>query len=260
MVRHATIQGMRIIAIANQKGGVGKTTSALNLGAGLAAMGAAVLLLDLDPQASLTLATVGDCSGRSIAEALGAAQPGQLPMSEIIRELSPGLDLAPADIALSVSELGMVSRLGRESILKKALATVNGYDVCLIDCGPSLGLLTVNALAAAHGAIVPTLPAALDLRGLRLFLDSFEAIRAELNPGLQVLGVLVTQFDQRLNLHREALEALQAGGMPLFDTTIGKSVRAAESSGAGRAISSGTLADQYKQLSEEVYQWLKTAE
>ena len=247
---------MKTITIANQKGGVGKTTTALNLGSGLAEMGKSVLLLDLDPQASLTLATVGDCSGHSIAEVLGGASPGRMQMQSIIRPVSLGLDLAPADIALSVSELGMVSRLGRENLLKRALSTVTSYDVCLIDCGPSLGVLTVNALTAADAAIVPTLPSALDLRGLQLFLDSFEAIRAELNPDLIMLGVLLTQFDRRKNLHREALEALQGSDFPLFSAVIGDSVRAAEASGAGHPITTGNLAVQYKQLSEEVFAWL----
>jgi len=248
---------MNILAISNQKGGVGKTTTALNLGAGLAELGRRVLLIDLDPQASLTLATVGDSSGASMAEVIGGAQPGTLAISQIIKPILQGLDIAPADIALSVSELGMTARLGRESVLIKALANVKGYDICLIDCGPSLGLLAVNALGAADAVIIPTLPAALDLRGLRLFLQSVEQVKAELNQQLEILGVLVCQFDGRYTLHNEALEMLQTAGLPLFDVVIGKSVKAAESAGAGQPVSNGKLAEQYKKLACEVNQWLK---
>ncbi len=248
---------MKILACANQKGGVGKTTTALNLGAGLAAMGRRVLLIDLDPQSSLTLATAGDCSGRSLGEVLGDSKPGSLTINQVIKQLRPGLDLVPGDISLSNSELAITSRLGREWILKRALAGLSGYDVCLVDCGPSLGLLVVNALAAAHGVICPTLPTALDLRGLRLFLQSLGEIRAELNPGLQLLGVVVCQYDSRLRLHQEALDDLSAGGIPIL-ATISKSVQAARAAGEGDPIPAGKLAEQYKQLSEAVDLWLKS--
>ncbi len=247
---------MRNICIANQKGGTGKTTTALNLGAGLAALGRRVLLLDLDPQSSLTQATAGDCAGASLADVLGDTQPGRRALADIIRPISAGLDLAPGDLALSNSELGLVTRMGRETILKKALGKLAGYDVILIDCAPSLGLLVVNALTACDAVITPTLPSALDLRGLALFLGSLEAIKSELNPGLELLGVLVCQFDNRLTLHRAALEDLRAGGLPVLPVIIGKSVQAATSAGAGEPITRGALAGQYNQLAEYVNQWL----
>ena len=246
---------MRILAIANQKGGTGKTTTALNLGANLASQGRRVLLVDLDPQSSLTLATLGECD-KTLADVLGGAQPGNLTMSAIIHHLAPGLDLAPGDLALSTSEMTMAARLGRENVLKKALASVTGYDLVILDCSPSLGLLTVNALTAANAVIAPTLPSALDLRGLKLFLSSLEAVTQELNPGLQLLGVVVCQYDNRLNLHQAALADLEAAGLPVL-AIIGRSVAAAQSAGNGQALTGGKLANQYQDLSNEVIKWLK---
>ena len=250
---------MQTLCIANQKGGVGKTTTALNLGAGLAKKGR-VLLVDLDPQASLTLATVGDCAGRSMAEVIGDTQPGSKGMQEIIQNLSPQLDLAPSDIALSTSELGLITRMGRENVLKRCLSTVaQKYDVCLIDCGPSLGLLVVNALNAANGVMVPTLPAALDLRGLKLFLDSLAAVRQELNPALELVGVLLCQFDSRLKLHQAALADLRGGEIPLLPVVIRKSVKAAESAGNGQPLTgTSQITFEYMQLAEAINQWLSS--
>jgi chromosome partitioning protein len=249
---------MLTISLSNQKGGVAKTTTALNLGFKLTDLGKRILLIDLDPQASLTLATVGDSAGRSMADVLGDTKPGRLSITDVIKSIVTGLDIAPADIALSNSELGFITRMGRESILKKSLNPVmNLYDLCLIDCGPSLGLLVVNALAAADAVIIPTLPTALDLRGLALFLDSLQAIRSDLNPSLELLGVLVCQYNRRLNLHKAALDDLHAGDLPLFDVIIPRGILAAERAGEGKAIESGPLAEQYKRLAEVVNQWLK---
>lgn len=249
---------MRTIAVANQKGGTGKTTTTLNLGAGLAGLGRRVLLVDLDPQSSLTLATLGDSSGHSLAEVLGDTAAGPLRMGDVIQPLGDRLYLAPADIALGVSELGFTTRMGREAILRRVLASIGGYEVCLIDCGPSLGLLTVNALAAADAVICPTLPTALDLRGLALFLASLETIRKELNPRLQLLGALVCQYDNRLTLHRAALDQLKASQIPMLPVIISKSVEAAKTAGAGEPVGRGALAEQYKALANEVERWLKT--
>ena len=246
---------MKIIAIGNQKGGVGKTTTTINLGAGLAAAGLRVLLVDLDPQSSLTLATVGDCEGVSLAEVLTGRPRKRL--SDVIRIISPGLDLVPGDLALSVAETDLM-RSARPLALKTALAAAANYDVILIDCPPSLGALTINALSAAHGVIIPALPGPLDFRGVRLFLDSLGEL-SEANPTLELLGVVLCQYNPRTNLHREALEALQAADVSILGV-IGRSVKAAESAGVGQAVSDGPLVAQYNEILEKVIIWLgKTA-
>jgi len=246
---------MRIISLAIQKGGTGKTTTALNLAYALAELGRRVLLVDIDPQASLTMAVgVENTNGRSLADVLGDSKPGRLAMADIIRPLAHGLDLAPSDLSLSNSELGFTVRMGRETVLKKALANL-AYDYCLIDCGPSLGMLVVNALTACHGVIAPVVPDALGLRGLSLFLQSLESIRAELNPGLEFIGVLVTQYDKRLNLHQAALEDLRAGGVPVLPVIIPKRAELARSAGAGQPVTRADLAEYYKQLAECIEKW-----
>lgn len=247
---------MNILCVANQKGGVGKTTTTVNLGYGLAALGRLVLLVDMDPQASLTLAVGVDAEAGSLADVLGGAHPGRLSMAAIIKPLAPGVDLAPSSLELASCELGLTSRLGREGVLKKALASVEGYDLAILDCGPSLGLLVVNALTAAHGVISPVVCDLLSLRGLKLFIDSMESIKTELNPGLVLLGCLVTQYDRRLTLHRAALAELQAGGVPVLGV-INRSTKAAQTAGRGLPILEGVLFEQYKNLSAEVDLWLK---
>lgn len=254
---------MKTIAIANQKGGTGKSATTHALGAVLASeYQRRVLMADIDPQSSLTEACANiDTSGASLAEVLGGATPGSLSLKKIILEISDNLYLAPADLALAATELGLVSRMGRENVLKKALASMaDTFDVALIDCPPSLSLLTVNALTAADAVLIPTQPQAVDLRGLRLFLSTLDNIRQELNPDLQTLGILPTFFDSRLTHHKEAIGAMERAGLPLMKVRIGRSVRVAEAAASGETVVTyepkNPQAQAYRELAEEINQWL----
>jgi len=256
---------MQTIAIANHKGGVGKTATVHALGVALAERGERVLLVDLDPQSSLTGACgVRDAAGRSLAEVLGGATPGHLGLADVIMELGPNLWLAPGDIALAMSQLGLTSRTGRENVLKRILGPVGAsYDVALLDTAPSLGLLAVNALTAADAVLIPTLPQAADLRGLRLFLDTVALVTEALNPNLETLGILITFFDHRLIHHRQALQAMETGGLPLLKTRIGRSIRVAEAAGVGETVLTfaprNPQAQAYQDLATEVQAWLENA-
>ncbi|MCI0649939.1 MAG: ParA family protein [Chloroflexi bacterium] len=259
---------MRVIAIANHKGGVGKTASTHALGTALGELGQRVLLVDVDPQSSLTAACgVDTAANESLAEVLGGVAPGQLSLPDVLLDVGDGLPihLVPADIALAPNELGMVQRYGRESLLQSALAAVSRtYDVCLIDCPPSLGLLTVNALRAATAVIIPTQPQISDLRGLKLFLDTIVQIRQEINPRLEILGILVTFLDSRLIHHQDALATMRGQGLPVFEVRIGRSVRVAEAAAAGESIviydPSNPQAENYRQLAKEIEKWLKSGQ
>lgn len=254
---------MKIISIANQKGGTGKSATTHALGAVLASeLERRVLMVDIDPQSSLTEASgVGDAEGVSLAEVLGGATPGKTKLKDIIVEVSENLFLAPADLALAATELGLASRMGRENVLKKALATVeSGFDVALIDCPPSLSLLTVNALTAADAVLIPTQPQAVDLRGLSLFLETLQNIRQELNPELETLGILPTFFDRRLTHHRDAIEAMERAELPVMQVKIGRSVRVAEAAASGETVVTfdpkNPQAQAYRELAEAINQWL----
>lgn len=252
---------MYILAITNHKGGVGKSTTATNLGASLADQGKKTLLIDLDPQASLTQALGVDLEDTyNMAGVMGDSKPGTVPMRSVIKRIRERLDLAPASLDLASSEIGLVNRLGRENVLKNTLAPLQGYDIILIDTPPSLSLLTVNALAAADYAIIPTLPQAADLRGLRLIINTIDDIRQAINPGLAIMGVLVTQYDPRLIHHREAIQVLENWDISVFNTRIGKTIRAAESAGVGRPLvdykPNNKRSLEYQELGKEILQCL----
>jgi chromosome partitioning protein len=249
---------VKVLSISNQKGGVGKTTTAINLAYGLAAAGRRILLVDMDPQSSLTMAVGADPQHGSIADVLGGSKTGRLTMGDIIMPLAERLDLAPAALDLAGCELELTQRLGRESVLKKAFSMiVENYDLVILDSGPSLGLLVINAIVAADAIIIPVIPDALGLRGLALFLQSLETIRAELNPGLVIMGCVVCQFDKRTTLHKAALERLKEEKIPVL-AVVKKSVAAARAVGFGKPITSGELRDQYAVLTAEVEKWQKT--
>ncbi len=218
------VAALRTLAIANHKSGVGKTATTHALGALLSERGRRVLMVDLDPQASLTaFCGVESAAGASMAEVMGGALSGIMPLWDILKEVIPGLYLflAPSDLALAASELGLISRMGREEVLKKALATISSdFDLVLIDCPSSLGLLSVNALTAANAVLIPTQPHIPDLRALWFFLATLEQIKHELNRGIEPLGILVTQYDWRLTHHRAAVEAMRAARLPVLSVGL----------------------------------------
>lgn len=250
---------MPTIAIGNLKGGTGKTTTARTLSA-LLSRHMRVLAVDCDPQAALT-AMFGAPAGATLADVLGGAAAGSKRLADVLLSISPSLSLAPAGIELAASEVGMVSRIGRENVLRKALATVAGFDVIMIDCPPALGLLSLNALVAADAVLIPVIPSATDVRALKAYLDTVDNVREELNPALEVAGIVPTMFDSRTTHHTEVIQAMEAAGLPVWPTAIGRSVKVQEASAAGESIveydEDNQRANEYKQLARELETWLK---
>ncbi|MBT3189259.1 MAG: ParA family protein [Anaerolineae bacterium] len=252
---------MNSIAITNQKGGVGKTTTTATLGAILADQGLNVLLVDLDPQASLTQLFTHNAVEKTMADVLGSSQEGTLTLSEVIQPIRDNLSLAPSNIRLSASELGLVSRWGRETLLKGAFSSLVDYDLVLIDCPPSIGLLTANGLVAAQGVIVPSLPAEADLWGVKLLLDTLGRVQSEgLNPDIDVLGILIVQYDGRTNEHKRIVGVVNAEDQPLLGV-IPRSVKVQEAVAAKKPITDyapdSKPAQAYFSVAEKVTVWLK---
>ena len=244
----------RVISFANQKGGVAKTTTTLNLGVAFAEQGLKVLLIDLDPQGNLTMSQGmnPDAIERSMFDVL----VHRLPLQEVIHHAEA--DLAVSSIDLAGAELALSSMIGRERALEKALAVVkDGYNYVLIDTPPSLGLLTINALVASNGVIVPVQCEYLSLRGLVQLENTLSMIRENLNPHVEIEGILPTMYDSRTLHSREAVEILQENfGDLVFDTKIRKTVRYAEAPVKGTSVlkydPSGSAAEAYRELAKEV--------
>ena len=253
-----------VIAIVNQKGGVGKTTTTANLGIGLAQEGKRVLLIDSDPQGSLTIS-------------LGYPQPDQLPvtLSQIMGKLladapiepqegilhhDEGVDLMPANIELSGIEVSLVNAMSREKVLKQYIDSMKrDYDYVLLDCMPSLGMLTINALAAADSVLIPVQAQYLPAKGLEQLLQTISKVRRQINPKLKIDGILLTMVDNRTNYAKEIgglLRDTYGGKLNMFASEIPHSVRAAEISAEGKSIFAhdpkGKVAEAYRNLTKEV--------
>jgi chromosome partitioning protein len=244
----------QVIALANQKGGVAKTTTTLNLGVALAERGLDVLCIDLDPQGNLTMSQGlnPDAIERSMFDVL----VHRLPMDEVIEPRE--VDLAVASIDLAGAELALSSQIGRERALQKALEPIRSrYDYILIDTPPSLGLLTINAFVAATGVIVPVQTEYLSLRGLVQLENTLEMVRENLNPGVSIVGIVPTMYDKRITHSREADEILRENfGDIVYQTRIRKTVRFAEAPVKGTSVlayePAGEAAAMYRDLAKEV--------
>ncbi|HEX5994663.1 MAG TPA: ParA family protein [Jiangellales bacterium] len=257
----------RVVALCNQKGGVGKTTTAINLGAALADYGRKVLLIDFDPQAALTdgLGFRGhDFEDSSI---YSLVMDGGVDAADLVVETPiPGMDLLPSHINLSAAELQLVTEVAREQALERAIKPLlPDYDVALIDCQPSLGMLTINALTAANSVIIPVECEYFALRGVALLLATIEKVQRRINPDLVIDGVVATRYDGRTVHGKEILERLIEGfGDQLFYSVIGRTVKFPETTAGGLPITtlapSSPGAKAYRQLAREVlYRWASAA-
>ena len=248
----------RIIAMVNQKGGVGKTTSTINLGAALAEAGRRVLLVDFDPQGALS-AGLGTNPHELDLTVYNVLMDRKADIQEAIQSTEfENIDLLPANIDLSAAEVQLVNEVAREQVLDRALRKVeDDYDVILIDCQPSLGLLTVNALTAAHGVIIPLICEFFALRAVALLVETIEKVQDRINPRLEVDGVLATMYDARTLHSREVLgRLLEAFGDKVFETVIKRTIKFADATVAAEPITTYAAnhpgAEAYRNLAREL--------
>lgn len=247
-----------VITLCNQKGGVGKTTTAINLGAALAEYGRRVLMVDFDPQASLTVGMGVNPNDLDTTIYHVMMQQGVSVDQAILKTDVAGLDLLPANIDFAGAEMQLINEVAREQVLARALEpATEAYDVILIDCQPSLGLLTVNALAASNGVIVPLECEYFALRGVALLKGTIDKVQERLNPDLQIVGLLGTMFDGRTLHSREVMATLVDGwGEGVFHTVIRRTVKFSEATVAGEPLlayaGDSAGADAYRQLAREV--------
>lgn len=254
----------KVIAITNQKGGVGKTTTTVNLGVGLANEGARVLLVDADPQGSLTV-SLGIRNPDELSVSLATVLQRVIEDKPIeegmgIIQHQEGVDILPSNIELSGLEISLFNTMSREFVLKGYIDGVRrNYDYILIDCMPSLGMMTINSLVAADSVIIPSQPNFLSTKGLNLLMRSIAKIRKQINPRLNIDGILLTMVDSRTNNAKDIISSLRSSmgtNIRVFETEIPHSVRAAECSLAGKSIFShdrnGKVAAAYEQLTKEV--------
>ncbi|WP_089799967.1 ParA family protein [Cellulomonas sp. KH9] len=248
----------RVIAMCNQKGGVGKTTTTINLAAALAEYGRRVLIVDFDPQgaASVGLGISPHELDRTVYNLL---MERDADLQDVLRHTAvPGLDLLPANIDLSAAEVQLVGEVARESVLSRVLRPVlDDYDVVFIDCQPSLGLLTVNALTAAHGVLIPLECEFFALRGVALLIETIEKVRDRLNPRLEVDGILATMYDSRTLHAREVVARVnEAFGDTLLHTVIGRTVKFPDATVAAEPITQYAPthpgAEAYRRLAREL--------
>ena len=248
----------RVLSLCNQKGGVGKTTSTINLGAALAEAGRKTLLVDFDPQGALSVGLGFNPHDMDLT-VYNLLTSREVSVRDVLLKTDvPNLDLLPSNIDLSAAEVQLVNEVAREQILANALRPIlDDYDYVLIDCQPSLGLLTVNALTASQGVVIPLECEFFALRGVALLMDTIEKVRERLNPGLKLEGILATMYDSRTLHSREVLaRVVDAFGDGVFHTVISRTIKFPETTVAGEPIttyaSSSGGAEAYRQLAREI--------